>query len=200
MTRSRLLRGLPLKLPTGGIVTPLHFDYETQASLRKWLDFSHIGRLQNCAEISRNLIQSDEDTPTLGDQREVLETAVELATALATILEQAPSTAEAELNLVFHKFVGGLEQQNLMVIKLKMLALGIDASLQKLPKQDRRKSPVHFVSMIANVLHDAGIKPSASESSRFFKICQALFSQVIPNQDGNDSSPTGAIRAFMRQG
>lgn len=192
MTKSKLLDGLPLSVPTGGLVTPLIFSSDTIKTLGQWLNPNQIERLRNCAEISKNIISNDRENPTLGDQRKVLEKAGELAEALATILQQAPMHAEAELNLIFHKYVGGLEQHEQMAVNLKMLAFGINASLQDLPKQDRRKSPVHFVSMIADVLHDADIKPSASENSRFYKICQAAFDAI-----GVYQSPAAPIRVFI---
>ena len=187
-----LIEGLPLSVPMGGIVAPFDFDLKTQDTLRNWLDFSKIGRLQHCAELSIGIIEDDQENPTLGDQRKVLKKAGELAIALATILEQAPSTAEGELDLIFHKYVGGVEWKNHLGIKLKMLAYGLDASLQKLPKQDRRKSHTDFVSMIANVIQDAGIKPSASENTRFYKICKAVFEAAEIYQ-----SPAAAIKVFI---
>lgn len=188
----QLLKGLPLSVPTGGIVSPLIFTQTTIDVLSKWLDSNQIERLQQCAEVSKDLIQNDQESPTLGDQRVVLEKAAELARALSTLLEQAPSTAEGELDLIFHKYVGAIAQKDNMCIKLKLLANGLDVSLQKLPLQDRRKSHVHFVSLIANVLHESGIKPSVSENSRFFKVCKTVFEASKIYQ-----SPTAAIKSFI---
>lgn len=189
---SPLLKGLPLSVPTGGIVAPLRFNQETVDILGKWLTEEQIERLRGCAEISICIIQDDQENPTLGDQRLVLEKAGELAAALATILEQAPPTAEAELDLIFHKYVGDVEQKSQIVTKLKMLACGLDVSLQKLPKQGRRKSHTDFVSMIANVVQDAGVTPSVSENTRFYKICKAVFEAA-----GIYQSPAAAIKVFI---
>lgn len=188
----QLLKGLQLSVPTGGWVTPLLFKQETIDILGKWLTEEQIERLRGRAESSKQMSQDDQENPTLGDQRLVLMKASELALALATILEQAPSTAEGELDLIFHKYVGGIEQKDKMGIKLKMLALGLDASLQKLPTQGRRKSHAHFVSLIADVLKDAGIDPSVSENSRFYRICKAVFEAA-----GIYTSPIASIKVFI---
>lgn len=179
---------LPLSTQTGGWVNPIHFGLETQNTLRTWLDFSQIGRLQHVAEMAIWVIGEDQDDPTLGEQRRVLEKASELATALATLLKQAPSTAEAELDLVFQTL--GYQKQN-MVNDLELLSTGIFASLRELPMQDRRKSHAHFAGLIAAVINDAGIKPSVSENSRFYKICQCVFDAV-----GIYQSPAAAIRVY----
>lgn len=187
----KYLKDLPLSLPTGSIVESHYFGKEIIAKLQKWLDSEQIEALRARTETAQNMLK--EDAPMLADERLVLQRACELATALATILEQAPLRASAELDLVFHKHLGGYQQKAAMQQRLSVLADSLEQRLGDMPTQDRRKSPVLFVTQIAEVLNAAGIKTSVTENSRFFKICAIVFESI-----GIYQSPAAPIRAFMK--
>lgn len=189
----KYLKDLPLSLPTGSMIEDLLFDAKTITALQKWLNADQIEALQGRAEISKHAWNEDKDSPMLADERLVLQRAGELAKALATILEQAPPRASAELDLVFQKYLGGFQQKKLTGARLNILAISLDQRLAKMPTQDRRKSPVFFVSQIAEVLNAAGIKTSVTENSRFFKICAIVFESA-----GIYQSPAAPIKAFMK--
>ena len=187
-----LISGLPLSVPTGGIVEPLDLDLATQQKLLKWLSFWQVLQLRRCAERARDLVKHARDEPALSAQKKVLKKAMELASALAQILEQSPMTADAELLRVFYKKLGGVNEQQIMAFKLKTLAIGIDESLSMLPIQDHKRSHTNFVSMIAEVLNPAGVKTSFSENTRFFKISKTMFEAA-----GIYQSPAAAIKVFI---
>lgn len=187
------LKKLPLSLPMGGIVEPFCFEKPTITALQKWLDSDQIEALRARAETARNMLKVDKNAPMLADERLVLQRAGELASALATILEQAPARASAELDLVFQKHLNGWQQKELMQQRLSILADSLERCLDEIPTQDRRKSPVFFVTQIAEVLNTAGIKTSVTENSRFFKICAIVFKSI-----GIYSNPAAPIKAFMK--
>lgn len=190
---NKYLKNLPLSLPTGGIVEPFYFKQATITALQKWLDSEQIEALQARTKNAKNMLDDDRDSPMLADERVVLQRAGELASALATILEHAPDRASAEIDLAFHEHLGGLQQREVMQQRLTLLADSIEQHLCDMPTQDRRKSPVFFVSQIAEVLTTAGIETSVTENSRFFKICAIIFESI-----GIYSSPAAPIRAFMK--
>lgn len=189
----KYLDKLTLSKPTGSIVEPFSFDTKATTELQKWLNEDQIDALQGRAEISKQAWNDDQDAPMLAEERLVLQRAGELASAFATILEQAPPRASAELDLVFQTHLGGWQQREVMQQHLTILADSLEQHLGDMPTQDHRKSPVFFVSQIAEVLNAAGIKTSVTENSRFFKICAILFKAI-----GIYSSPAGTIRAFMK--
>lgn len=189
---SEYLKNLALKEQTGSIIEPLLFDAKTTAALQKWLDLDQIEALRARAEHAKHVWFEQSEDPTLGDERIVLQRAAELAAALAKILEQAPSSASAELDLIFQKYLGGYQQKELTSVKLGVLACMLEMRLIQMPIQGRRKSPVFLVSQIAEVLNAADIKTSASEGSRFYKICQIIFDSV-----GIYQSPAAPIRVIL---
>lgn len=187
------IKDLPLSLPTGSIIEAFCFDAKTTTALQKWLNDEQIEALRCRTEFEKHRATEDKKEPMLADERLVLQRAAELAAALAKILEQAPPRASAELDLVFHKQFGDWRQKEITAVRLSVLSFAIERRLDHMPLQDRRKSPVFFVSQIAEVLQVAGIKTSVTENSRFFKICAILFESI-----GIYQSPAGPIRAFMK--
>jgi len=190
---NKYIKGLPLSLPTGGIVEQFCFKQATITALQKWLNSNQIEALRARAETAKNMLADDRNSPMLAEERLVLQRAGELAKALATILEQAPSRSSAELDLVFQRHLGGWQQKELTGARLSILAVSLDHRLAEMPTQDRRKSPVFFVSQIAEVLNAAGIKNSVTENSRFFKICAIVFEAA-----GIYQSPAAPIKTFMK--
>jgi hypothetical protein len=188
----KYLKDLPLSLPTGSLIEPFCFNSKTVTALQKWLNWDQIEALRCRAEFEMQTSRDNKDAPMLADERIVLQRAGELASALAMILEQAPARASAELDLLFQKHLGGWQEKELTGARLNVLAHSLDSRLNDMPKQDRRKSPVFFVSQIAEVLNAADIKNSLSENSRFFKICAILFEAI-----GIYQSPAAPIKAFM---
>lgn len=189
---SKLLKNLPLSLPTGALIEPFCFGETTKNALSKWLNDTQIEALERCAEVEKHNLVEEKETPSLGEEREVLERVSELAFALAKILEQAPNLAAAELDLMFHRHMGGFQQKEITATKLSSLAFHLGQRLDQIPKQSRRKSPAFFVRQIAGVLEDAGIEISVGENSRFFKITTIVFKSV-----GIYQSPAAAIRVIM---
>jgi hypothetical protein len=188
------LKKLPLSLPTGSIVEPFSFNENAINSLKKWLDADQVEALRSRAEIAKHQLQEERTEPMLGAQRQVLQRAGELASSLAKLLDQAPQAASGELDQVFHEYMGGYQQREIMCMRLGILAKTLEQRLDRIPAQDRRKSPVFFVSLIAEVTHAAGIKTSASENARFFKVCQIVFESA-----GIPFSPAAPIKAFMKK-
>jgi hypothetical protein len=167
---------------------------DTQQKLLKWLSFWEVLKLRAIAERAKNEIDYYREAPMLADERLVLQRASGLASALAKILAQAPERASAELDLLFQKHLGGWQEKELTGARLNVLAHSLDSRLNDMPKQDRRTSPVFFVSQIAEVLNAADIKTSLSENSRFFKICAILFEAI-----GIYQSPATPIKAFKKE-
>lgn len=187
------LKNLPLKPPEGSIIESFCFDAKTTAALQKWLNADQIEALRCRTEFEKHRATDEKKEPMLAEERLVLQRAAELAAALAKILEQAPRTASAELDLVFQKQFGDWRQKEITAVRLSGLSFAIERRLDNMPLQGRRKSPVFFVSQIAEVLQAAGIKTSVTENSRFFKICAILFEAI-----GIYQSPAAPIRAFMK--
>ncbi len=188
------LKDLPLSIPTGSIIEAFCFDAKTTTALQKWLNDEQIEALRDCTEFEKHRAEADKNDPKLPDERLVLQSAAELASALAKILEQAPPRASAELDLVFQKQFGDWRQKEITAVRLNFLSFAIERRLHHMPLQERRKSPVFFVRQIAEVLQAAGIKPSVAENSRFFKICAILFESI-----GIYQSPAAPIRAYLKK-
>lgn len=191
---SAYLKKLPLSLPTGSIVEPFSFNDKEINRLKKWLDADQVEALRSRAEIAKHQWQEDRTEPMLSAQRQVLQRAGELASSLAKLLAQAPQAASGELDRVFHEYLGGYQEKEIMCMRLDILAQTLEQRLSKIPAQDRRKSPVFFVSLIAEVTHAAGIKTSVSENTRFFKVCKIVFKST-----GIPFSPAAPIKAFMKK-
>ena len=188
------LKDLPLSLPTGSLIEPFCFNSKTVTALQKWLNWDQIEALRCRAEEVKQQIDDGRESPMLAGERLVLQRASGLASALAKILAQAPTRASAEFDLVFQKYLGGWQEKELTGARLNVLAHSLDSRLNDMPKQDRRTSPVFFVSQIAEVLNAADIKTSLSENSRFFKICAILFEAI-----GIYQSPAAPIKAFKKE-
>lgn len=171
--------------------TRIQFTKDATTNLSKWLTVEQIERLRVCAEDAKHIEKLDHDEPSMGGQKLVLKNASELASGLAQILERAPPKAKAELTQIFHFQLGGIGERGTMVGKLKMLAKRIDLRLKEIP-QGRRKSHELLVSMIASVAKDAGVNPSATEKSRFYKICKTVFEAA-----GIHQSPAAGIRLHI---
>ena len=192
---NHLLKDLPLGKPTASWVEPFEFDSTSFAALKKWLTDDQIEALRDRVEAATNLLADAEAAPTFAEEKRVLIRAGELASALADILQGAPARASAELDLIFHKQLGGWHKKELMAAQLEVLSAALNIRALELPAQGRRKSPVFLVSQIAEVLQSAGIATSVAENSKFFKICRIVFRSV-----GIPQSPAAPIRAYQKRG
>lgn len=189
---NKLLKGLKLREPTGGIVEPFEFDAHTIERLARWFDSNSVARLRGFVEIAKQLERDNAEEPTVGDAREVMMRIKELAAALSTALSQAPSTVQAELDLFSQKSFGDWRKAEMMAGDLETLAAAMEQQTASLPLQGRRASHSFLVSGIAEVAEPAGITVSESEHAQFTMICKCVFEAAGIFQD-----PRGSIRAYM---
>lgn len=190
---NNLLKGLKLSEPTGSLVEPFEFKPATISSLNTWFDLEAISRLKNFVELVINLEKDEKEAANVGDSRAVLLRIEQLASALSTVLHQAPATVEGELALVGYKAFGDLQKINRLASELSTLASAVEDSAKALPVQGRRRSHSFLVSGIAEEAKRAGVIVSDSEHSQFAGICQCVF-----NAAGIPFDPRGSIRAFLK--
>ena len=188
-----MTKKLPLTVPTGAIVQPATFEQSAIDTLTKWFDPAQIDCLRTAAENARHIAAYESTEPSLGDEKQVLARARELAFELSQILEQAPTHAAGALVGIAHSWFHDVYALDTMAGNLNTLTAGLDASIANLPKQGLRKSHADFVREIAGVCAVVGIKPSVSETSRFFAICSTVFVAA-----GMPQSPKGSIQAFIK--
>ncbi len=192
---NKFLKGLELCEQDGGWVEPFAFTAAARAELRQWLDDAAIDRLQGLIKAARQIETANLDEPTLRENRAVLERIHALADALATAINQAPSIAEAELDLIGHQEFGDPFRLRKMAIDLQTVADAAQCRAEQMPQQSRRQSHVFMVSCIAEVATSQGIKVSEATNAKFPKLCQCVFESVKIFADVR-----GSIRAYLAKG
>lgn len=189
---NKLLKGLPLRTQTGGLVKAFFFTDEAKKKLGAWFDIDAIRRLEDFVEVALDMEVDSKQQPTIGVAREVLTRLSELADALSIVLSQAPEVVRAELTLIGHKSFGDWKKTEKLGIELQTLALASLDQAEKLPTQTRRPSHQYMVRGIAQESQAAGIALSSSEHSKFTVICRCIFEAAGIYQD-----PRGSIRGFL---
>lgn len=189
---NKLLKGLHLRLPTGGLVKPFSFTDDAKSELGKWFDASAVARLEDFVEVALDLETDSQEQPTIGESRKVMLRISELADALSTALNGAPEMVRAELTVIGLKSFGDWQKAERLSSEILVLALASRERAEKLPAQTRPSSYRYLVSGIAAEAETAGIALSDSEHSKFAAICRCVFESVGIYQD-----PRGSIRSFL---
>lgn len=160
-----------------------------QQTLCKWLTPGQIDRLVSRVALARKIQAAHKTEPTFLEEKKRLTNAMNLACELASILCDAPP----ELDIAFLS-MGGIDQKDALAKQLRYLSDAVDERLATMPTQARATSHGLLVAMIAEVARDAGIKPSVSSGSKFFKICKIVFAD-----SGIYVDPKGSIDAYLKE-
>lgn len=190
---SNLLKGLKLEEPELLRVDPFEFDLSTVETLLKWFKKDAIAELEKFVAVAKQMEKISAQEPALSDVRDVMVKISELAAALSTALEKAPSVVQAELDLIGHKSFENWAKSKLIALDLEILAEEMQKRISLIPSQGRRKSHTFLVSGIAAAAESVGVKLSDSEHSKFHKVCSCIFTAAGIHQD-----PRGSIREFIK--
>lgn len=183
---------------------------EAANGIRQWrklkLANSAIRRLFIAVDEELMAIRMLDSWPTAGHDKQALEGLMQSLMHLSTVLHSLSPRARLEFNMVERDALGDFEVLRASV--LAQLALRLRTRIDRLPAQDRRQSYTGLVARLASIVEPLGLRPSASEKSRFFQACQAAFlvgsvrSRVSKtgsrkNQRSSAPSPAASIRQYL---
>lgn len=198
------LKNIPLDPPNGALIAPFAFCDTARMALGKWLLQGDIDSLQGRIEVALHFEECQRDEPKMADQRDFVQHVHGLSEALAMALENAPTEVSGLLDLVAHNHLGGWQERDLMVVRLKALSKGVSDQLEKFSEQTRRVAKHQFlISQIVDVVSVRDIRVSCATGSKFFKLCKIVFDAADTLVDSLGVTrtcsvdPRGAIRAYM---